>query len=278
MAEAPSAAAQLAGRGLAPKKLYGQNFLINRGVSAKIAELAVPGPGWGVVEIGPGMGALTAELAQRAEKVVAVEIDGDLIPALKENLRAYDNVEIVCADVMQTDLAALMAEKLAGLRLVVAGNLPYYITSPILMLLLERRVPAERIVAMVQKEAAVRFCAPEGSRESGAVTLAARYYCAPRLVFDVSPGSFYPAPSVTSSVMELTVRPHPVRPADEKKMFSVIRAAFSQRRKTAVNAVSSGLGADKAAVAAAFAAAGLPADIRPERMTLRDFAALSDCL
>ncbi len=272
------AAAQLAQAGLAPKKLFGQNFLVNQGVCAKIADACVPEPGWGVVEIGPGLGALTKELAKRAKRVVAVEIDTALVPLLQKNLAEFDNVEIVCADALKTDLHALLRERLGGLRVTAAGNLPYYITSPILMSVLESRLPVEQIVAMVQKEAAVRLCAGEGSRESGAVTLAVRYYSEPSLLFDVSQGSFYPPPKVTSSVIRLRVRPHEAAPADEAWMFSVIRAAFSQRRKTAANAISAGLGLDKAAVAAGIEAVGLNAAARPERMTLRDFAALSDRL
>ncbi len=278
MADKPTAGAQLAKNGLAPKKLFGQNFLVNAGVCEKIAELAAPEPGFGVLEIGPGMGALTKELAARAEKVVAVEIDSELIPVLKENLAGCGNVEIVNGDILKTDVAALIRERLAGLRVCIAGNLPYYITSPVIMMLLEQRLHAEHIVAMVQKEAAVRFCAPEGSRESGAVTLAVRYYSEPKLMFDVSPGSFYPPPNVTSSVLRLAVRRSPVVPADEKRMFAVIKAAFSQRRKTAVNAISSGLRLEKASVLRAFGEAGVAETIRPERMTLADFAALSGLL
>ena len=278
MADSSSAGAQLARNGLAPKKLFGQNFLVNAGICGKIAALAAPEAGFGVLEIGPGMGALTRELAARAEKVVAVEIDADLVPVLRENLAGFGNVEIVNADILKTDVAALIRERLAGLRVCIAGNLPYYITSPVVMMLLEQRLPAEHIVAMVQKEAAIRFCAPEGSRESGAVTLAIRYYSEPKLMFDVSPGSFYPPPKVTSSVLRLEVRPSTVAPADEKRMFAVIKAAFSQRRKTAVNAVASGLRLEKASVLRAFMQAGVPETIRPERMTLADFAALSGLL
>lgn len=275
MAEQNTAGAQLARNGLTPKKLFGQNFLINSGVCEKIAALAAPEPGFGVIEIGPGLGALTRELAARAERVVAVEIDEELVPLLRENMAGLDNVEILCGDILKTDLDAVIRERLAGLRVCVAGNLPYYITSPVVMALLERRLPAEQIVVMVQREAAVRLCAPEGSRESGAVTLAVRYYSEPKLMFDVSPGSFYPPPSVTSSVMRLAIRPPKVAPAREDRMFAIIRAAFSQRRKTAVNAISSGLGVQKEVVRRAFAAEGLPESIRPERMTLANFAALS---
>lgn len=270
-----NAGAQLAKNGLAPKKLFGQNFLVNTGVCEKIANACVVNGEYGVLEIGPGMGALTKELAKRAKKVVAIEIDSELVPVLRENLAEYNNVTIINQDVLKTDLHAVIAEHFAGMSVAAAGNLPYYITSPIIMLLLEQRLPVEFIVAMVQKEAAVRFCAPEGSRESGAVTLAIRYYSEPRMLFDVLPGSFYPPPNVTSSVIKMDVRESLARPADEARMFAIIKAAFSQRRKTAANSIAAGLALDKAAVTAALQAAGLDPAIRPERMTLQDFAALS---
>ncbi len=275
MAERGQRDVSASGKGLAPKKLFGQNFLVNSGICEKIASECVPDAERGVLEIGPGMGALTRELAKRAKKVVAVEIDTELIPVLQENLREFDNVKIINQDVLKTDLHAILAEEFSGMKVTAAGNLPYYITSPILMQLLEQRVPVEYIVAMVQKEAAQRFCAQEGSRESGAVTLAIRYYSEPRILFDVSPGSFYPPPKVTSSVIRLDLRQSNAKPADEKRMFAVIRAAFSQRRKTAANAVAAGLGLDKAVVAAALAEIGLDPSVRPEKMTLADFAALS---
>ncbi len=262
-----------------PKKALGQNFLINDGVCEKIAD-AVGGDGeLGVIEIGPGLGALTAKLARRARKVVAIEIDGDIIPKLRENLTGVENVEIVQADVLAISLRALIDERLAGLTVRAAGNLPYYITSPILMSLLESRLPLDEIVAMVQKEAAQRLCAKEGSRESGAVTLAVRYYAEPEMLFDVSPGSFYPAPKVTSTVLRLRVRKTPaVSPRDEKRMFAVIKAAFSMRRKTVLNAVSGGMGLEKETVAAAMARAGVDSGARAERLTLADYCALADNL
>ncbi len=261
------------------KKQLGQNFIVNPGICPKFAECCGIDDSFGVLEIGPGLGALTRELAKRAKKVLAVELDRELIPALRENLEGFSNVEIIEGDIMSVDVRALIESRFFGLRAAVAGNLPYYITSPVVMKLLEERLPVEFIAAMVQKEAAQRLCAPEGSRESGAVTLAVRYYSEPEMLFDVSAGSFFPRPSVTSTVIKLSVRDTPpVTPRSEKNMFKLIRAAFSQRRKTAVNAVSAALGLEKSDVCAAFSSASLPADIRPERMTLRDFAALSDAL
>lgn len=262
-----------------PKKALGQNFLINDGVCEKIADAVVGDAGLGVIEIGPGLGALTKKLAARAEKLVAIELDADVLPQLRENLAGFGNVEIIRADVLTVDLRALIETRFPGLRVRAAGNLPYYITSPIVMALLESRLPLEEIVVMVQKEAARRLCAPEGSRECGAVTLAVRYYAEPRMLFDVSPGSFYPAPKVTSTVLRLRVRGTPaVSPRDEKKMFAVIRAAFSMRRKTALNAVAAGMGLDREAVAAAMGKAGVDPGARAERLTLAQYCALSDAL
>lgn len=263
----------------APKKAYGQNFIVNPGICPKMVEAAGIDDSFGVLEIGPGLGALTTAIAAKAAKVVAVEIDDRLLPQLAEALKDYDNVEIIRDDVLRLDLGALIAGRFAGLRVAVMGNLPYYITTPILMKLLEQRLPVEHITAMVQKEAAQRLCAQPGTRAAGAVTLAVWYYSEPHLLFDVSPGSFYPHPKVDSSVIKLDIRKGPaVRPADERRMFALIKAAFSQRRKTAANATSSGTGIAKEAVQTALAQCGLPADIRPERLTLDDYARLSDLL
>lgn len=260
-----------------PNKALGQNFLINDGVCEKIAAATGANEGFGVIEIGPGLGALTKKLAARANKVVAVEIDSTIILKLRENIKSADNVEIINADILKTPLEELIKEKFSGLRVTVVGNLPYYITSPIIMSLLEERLPIESIVAMVQKEAAARLCAPSGSREGGAVTQAVRYYSEPKILFDVSRGSFYPIPNVTSSVIRLEVLKEPsVSPRNEKFMFSLIKAAFCMRRKTAVNSISAGLSLNKEAVAAAIEKAGLSLDIRPERITLSQFCQISD--
>ncbi|MEG1060168.1 MAG: 16S rRNA (adenine(1518)-N(6)/adenine(1519)-N(6))-dimethyltransferase RsmA [Oscillospiraceae bacterium] len=270
-----SAGSTLAKNGLSPKKLFGQNFLVNVGICEKIAEQSVCGDELGIIEIGPGMGALTKELAIRAKKVVAIEIDSDLIPVLEENLREFDNVEVINCDILKIDLKKVIVEHFQGMRVGVVGNLPYYITSPIIMMLLEQRLPIEFIVAMVQKEAAQRFCASEASRECGAVTLAIRYYSEPQMLFDVAAGSFYPPPNVTSSVIRLEVRASDVKPADEARMFAVIKAAFSQRRKTAANSISSVLAVEKASVIRSIESLGLDPSIRPERMTIQNFSDLS---
>ncbi len=261
------------------KKSLGQNFLINPGIAPKMLDESGINGDFGVIEIGPGLGALTKELVKRAKRVVAVELDQDLIPNLIEKFGHIDSFKLVHGDILKIDLESLIAEEFSGMRCAVVGNLPYYITTPILMKLLEERLPIEMIVAMVQKEAAERLAAKEGSRESGAVTLAVRYYSEPEILFDVSPGSFQPMPKVTSSVIKLLVREEPpVSPKDPRFMFSVIKAAFSQRRKVSVNAVSAGLRLEKQVVMEAFSDCGIDLMIRAERMTLADFAAVSDLL
>ena len=237
-------------------KGFGQNFIVNPGVCPKIVEAAGIDENWGVLEIGPGIGVLTKELALRAKKVVAVEVDMRLPPLLEETLAEFDNVEIVLQDILKVDIAALIRKKFPGMPVAVCANLPYYITSPILMRLLEERLPVENITVMVQCEAAQRLCAPPGTRQAGAISYAVAYYASPRQLFTVQPGSFYPAPKVTSAVIRLDVRKTPagdLDPAAERALFAVIRAAFSQRRKTAANGISAGLAADKAAVLAAMA-------------------------
>ncbi len=261
------------------KKALGQNFLINPGIAPKMIAESGLESGYGVLEIGPGLGALTVELAKRAKKVLAVELDRDVIPQLRSNLEGFDNVEIVQGDVLELPLDQLLEQHLPGMPRAVFGNLPYYITSPIIMRLLEERLPVEFITVMVQREAARRLAAPERSREAGAVTLAVRYYSEPRVLFDVSPGSFYPAPKVTSSVLSLRVLPQPpVAPKSPERMFSVIKAAFSQRRKTLLNSLSASLPAERDRVSAALEAAGIPSGARPEQLGLREFAALSELI
>ena len=267
--------------GFSLSKGFGQNFIINPGVCPRIAESAGIGPDWGVLEIGPGIGVLTEQLAKRAARVVSVEIDRRLFPLLEETLSGYDNIRIVEGDVLKVDLRQLIADEFAGRPVAVCANLPYYITSPILMRLLEERLPVENITVMVQREAAQRLCAPPGTRQAGAISYAVAYYAQPRQLFTVQPGSFNPAPNVTRAVIRLDVRRTPagnLDPASEKALFAIIRAAFSQRRKTAANGISSGLGADKAEVLAAMADAGLDQRLRPEQLTLDNFIALQGAL
>lgn len=260
--------------GFSLSKGFGQNFIINPGVCPRIAEAAGIGPEWGVLEVGPGIGVLTEQLAKRAARVVSVEIDRRLPPLLAETLADYDNIRIVEGDVLKVDLKALIREEFGDRPVAVCANLPYYITSPILMRLLEERLPVENITVMVQREAAQRLCAPPGTREAGAISYAVDYYAEAHQLFTVQPGSFYPAPKVTSAVIRLDVRKSPrgdLSPEAEKGLFRLVRAAFSQRRKTAANAIASGLKVEKPAVLHAMEEIGLDVRLRPEQMTLQDF-------
>ena len=276
----PSAVKSLLARhGFTFSKSLGQNFLINPSVCPRMAEECGAGPGTGVLEVGPGIGVLTVELAKRAEKVVSIELDKRLLPVLHETLGNHPNAKVVNDDVLKVDLQRLLQEEFAGMDVVVCANLPYYITSPVIMRLLEERLPIEHITVMVQKEAADRLSAAPGTRAAGAVTYAVHYYAAPRTLFTVQPGSFYPPPKVTSAVIQLRLHEAPpVTPRSAEAMFRVIRAAFSQRRKTAANAASAGLHLPKEAVAEALAAAGVPPTARPEQLTLQNYADVSDAL
>ena len=262
-------------------KGFGQNFIINPGICPRIAEAAGITAGWGALEVGPGIGVLTEQLCKRADKVVSVEVDKRLPPILDETMAVYDNFKLVLEDVLKVDLRALLAEEFGDKPVAVCANLPYYITSPILMRLLEEKLPIRNITVMVQKEAAQRLCAAPGTREAGAISYAVAYYAEPKLLFSVQPGSFYPAPKVTSAVIRLDVRETPpvqVPNGDEAAFFALIRAAFSQRRKTAANAISNGLHLPKAAVMQSLTDAGLSATARPEQLTLQDYCALQSML
>jgi len=256
-------------------KALGQNFLINPSVCPRMAELSGAGEGVGVIEIGPGIGVLTNELCQLADKVVAVELDKRLIPVLGETLAEYDNVKVINADVLELDLNKLIEDEFSGMEVVICANLPYYITSPVIMKLLEDKLPITAITVMVQKEAAQRICAPVGSRESGAVTVSVNYYAEPSLQFHVSAGSFMPAPKVDSAVIRLDVRKEPPVKTDEKKFFRVVKAAFSQRRKVISNSLSSGLKMSKDEINEVLAAANVPSNARAEKLSLDDFAAIA---
>ncbi len=260
-------------------KALGQNFLIDPTVCPRIAEMGGAGPGVGVLEIGTGIGTLTAELAQRAEKVAAVELDDRLFPILEETLGEFDNIVIRHGDAMKYDLAALIEEEMAGLRVVVCANLPYYITSPILMRLLELHLPIDAITVMVQKEAAQRLCAPVGSRESGAVTVAVAYYGEAEKLFNVPRGCFMPAPNVDSAVIQIRLhkeRPWPIK--DEAAFFQMVRAGFSQRRKQLGGVLAGALGIPKAQIQAAFEAAGIAPSVRIEALTMEELARLGNAL
>lgn len=262
--------------GFSFSKSLGQNFLINPSVCPRIAELGGAGAGVGVIEIGTGFGVLTHELAKRAEKVVAIELDGRLLPVLEYTLSEHKNVKVINQDVLKVDLAQLIREEFPGMEVVVCANLPYYITSPIIMALLEQRLPIRAITVMVQKEAAARLCAAMPSRDCGAVTAAVRYYSEPRVLFPVSRGSFMPAPNVDSCVIRLDVKEElPLSGEEEQRLFTVVKGAFSQRRKTLQNTLGTSLGIPKTAVAAALEKIGKKPAARAEELSLEDFIQLA---
>ena len=269
----------LSRHGFTFSKSLGQNFLINPSVCPRMAELSGADSGVGVIEIGPGIGVLTNELCQLADKVVAVELDKRLLPVLDETLGEYDNLKIVNADVLELDLNRLIKEEFGGMEVVVCANLPYYITSPVIMKLLEDRLPINSITVMVQKEAAQRICAKVGSRQSGAVTVSVNYYAKPEMLFGVSAGSFMPAPKVDSAVIRLDVLDAPpVEVEDEEKFFAVVKAAFSQRRKILANSLSSSLALDKARIFEVLQECGISENIRAEKLSLQNFADIANCL
>lgn len=260
-------------------KALGQNFLIDPRVCPRMAAESGAAECAGAIEVGPGLGVLTYELAQVAKKVVAIELDQRLFPVLGETLADCPNVELVQGDVLKLDLHALIQEKFGGQEVCVCANLPYYITSPVIMGLLEGGLPLKSITVMVQKEAAERICAQPGQRACGAVSVSVHYHSQPQVLFGVSRGSFLPPPNVDSAVIRLDLRREPpVQVADEGWFFRVSRAAFAQRRKTAANSISASLGLPKAQVEAALGAAGIPANARAEQLSLEQFAALANAL
>lgn len=267
--------ALLARHGFHFSKSLGQNFLIEGWVPRDIAEASGAEENSVVLEIGPGIGPLTTELAQRAKKVVAVELDRDLLPILAETLAAYPNVTVIPGDIMKLDLGQLADEQFGGLTPLVCANLPYNITTPVLTLLLESGL-FSAITVMIQKEVAQRICAAPGSKDYGAFSVLCQYYASCEYLFEVPKECFLPAPKVTSAVVKLTAAPPPDYIHDKALFFRVVRGAFSLRRKTLLNALASSFPYSKEALAGCIAAAGLPADIRGERLGLREFAVLSD--
>ena len=261
-------------------KSKGQNFLIQSWVPQQAAEASGAAPGVGVLEIGPGIGPLTAELAQRAGKVVAVELDRALLPVLAETMAPYPNVEIVPGDILKVDLPAFCREHFPGLPVVVCANLPYNITTPVITALLQSQC-FQAVTVMIQREVAKRICAQPGTAEYGAFTLLCQYYAHCEVLFDVPPSCFLPAPKVTSSVIRMTVREAPPVPVgDPALFFRVVRGAFAQRRKTLINSLSSSLTdfVGKEEVTQALRACNLTETIRGERLTFADFAQLTEKL
>lgn len=261
-------------------KALGQNFLIDPSVCPRMAAALEADDHTGVLEIGPGIGVLTKELSAVCGRVAAVELDRRLPDVLAETLADCPNVQVVPGDVLQMDLQALFADQFADCdRLQVCANLPYYITTPVLMRLLESELPIERLVVMVQLEAAKRLCAPLGTRDCGAVSAAVEYYTQAEILFEVGRENFYPSPNVDSAVIALTRRQQPpVQVTDEGYFFRVVKGAFLQRRKTLANSLNAALGVPKAELTALFQSLGLSATVRAEQLTMSQMAALANAL
>ena len=268
--------ALLARHGFRFSKSMGQNFLVADWVPQDIAAVSGAGAGTGVLEVGPGIGPLTRQLAGRADRVVSVELDRSLLPILAETLRDCPNAEVVPGDILKTDIPALAREKFQGLTPIACANLPYNITTPAITALIEAGCFAS-ITVMIQREVAKRICAAPGTADYGAFSVYCQYYTAPELLFEVPPDCFIPAPKVTSAVVRLVPRPAPAEVDDPDHFFRVVRAAFALRRKTLLNSLSASLGGQytKETLSQAIAACSLPADVRGERLSIPQFAQLS---
>ncbi len=269
----------LESQGFSFKKSLGQNFLIDDTVCPRMAE-AVSGENVGVLEIGPGAGVLTAQLSAACKRVVSVELDTRLKPVLEQTLADCDNVKIIWNDILKVDLKTVLTEEFADCDTInICANLPYYITSPVIMMLLESNLPINKIAVMVQKEAADRLCAAVGSREAGAVTVAVNYYATAKTLFGVPRTSFLPPPNVDSAVIELTLREAPpVKVADEKLFFKIVKACFAQRRKILLNTVCNTLGLEKEVLRQALNEANIPETVRGETLTMQNLADLTNAL
>ena len=261
--------------GFSFSKGLGQNFLLDKNVLTEIVDAAEPGDG--VVEVGPGFGVLTRELAKSSEKVVTIELDNRLFPVLEYTLEEFDNVKVVEGDILKINLNEIINEEFGNKKISFAASLPYYITTPIITMLLEGNYPIKKIVVMVQKEVAQRLCADAGNKEYGAISVLCRYFSNPRIVTIVPAESFYPAPKVDSAVVCLDVCEKPnVLVKNEKMFFKVVKAAFSQRRKTLLNCLSSSFGMEKGKVSDVIEKCGIEPGIRGERLGLEEFAKLAD--
>ena len=261
------------------QKRFGQNFLIDEHVLEKIIESSGITKDDFILEIGPGIGTMTQYLAEAAREVAAVEIDSSLIPILKDTLKDWDNVSVINNDILKTDIKKIADEKNGGKPVKVVANLPYYITTPIIMGLFEKNVPVDSITVMVQKEVADRMQVGPGTKDYGALSLAVQYYAKPEIVANVPPNCFMPRPKVGSAVIRLTRHEvMPVETKDEKLMFSIIRASFNQRRKTLANGLKNSelLHFSKEEIEAAITACGWPLTIRGEALSLQEFARLTD--
>lgn len=265
--------------GFSFKKSLGQNFLIDDTVCPRMAA-AVSGENVGVLEIGPGAGVLTAQLSTACKKVVSVELDTRLKPVLEKTLAGCDNVKLLWNDILKVDLKTVLAEEFANCDTInICANLPYYITSPVIMMLLESHLPINKIAVMVQKEAADRLCAKVGSRAAGAVTVAVNYYATAKTLFGVPRSSFLPPPNVDSAVIELTLRETPpIEVTDEKLFFKIVKACFAQRRKILLNTVCNTLNIEKDVLRNALQVANIPETVRGETLTMKQLAALTNAL
>lgn len=269
----------MADAGITFRKEFGQNFLTNRLIPEDISENCTDNEKSLIIEIGPGIGCLTVELARRYEKVVAIEIDKGLIPVLDKTLAGYSNVTVINADVMKVDLAKIVEDYSEGMPVSVCANLPYYITTPILMHLLECGVKFKSITVMVQNEVAARLSAKPGSSDYGAITAAIGYYGSVRKLFKVSAGCFVPVPKVDSAVVRIDLYDEPIyKPKNEKLFKNIIKFSFEMRRKTLVNALSSKLSLGKDKITDAVISLGFSGDVRGERLSTEDFVKLSDLL
>ncbi len=258
-------------------KAMGQNFIVDDSVCPQMAAMCGADENTGVLEVGPGIGVLTRELSFVAKKVAAVELDTRLLPVLKETLGDRDNVRVHNGDIMKIDVHGLLKEEFSGMPVVVCANLPYYITSPIIMKLLEEHLPIRALTVMVQKEAAERICAAPGTRACGAVSAAVRYYAVPEVLFQVGRDSFMPPPNVDSAVIRLNIpETPPYKVKDEAVFFRTVQAAFAQRRKTVLNSVSATMGYPKAEVQAVMEAVGVAPTARAEQLTMEELVCLSD--
>ncbi|MGN0522080.1 MAG: 16S rRNA (adenine(1518)-N(6)/adenine(1519)-N(6))-dimethyltransferase RsmA [Eubacterium sp.] len=264
--------------GFSFSKALGQNFLINPEVCPNMAHQLNADESTGVIEIGPGIGVLTKELCAVAGRVVAIELDKRLFPVLEETLAQCDNLELINADIMKLDLKALIEEKFKGFKSVkVCANLPYYITSPVIMTILESELAIDEIVVMVQKEAGERLCAQVGSREGGAVTVAVNYYAKSSVLFEVGRESFMPSPKVDSVVIRLEIRKEKeYELKNKKRFFTLVKCAFAQRRKTALNSIANTMGIPKGRLTEIFGQLNIDTNVRAENLTMDDFVKISE--
>lgn len=265
--------------GFSFSKSLGQNFLINPSVCPKMAQACNFSQDSAVIEIGPGIGVLTYELAKRADKVIAIELDKRLLPVLNETLADFNNITLINDDILKLDIKKLIDNYCNDKEVFVCANLPYYITSPVIMKLLESQLNIKSIVVMIQKEAAQRICATPGTRNSGAISIAVNYYAEPELLFYVSKGSFIPSPNVDSAVLKLNIRKNPpIKLKDKDLFFKIVKAAFGKRRKTLINALSSALKLEKVHLEQILEKLNIKKTVRAEELNIQQFADISNII